>query len=366
MLMGWLAISGIPIWAGFFSKDEILWRTWSAPAGGFPASAAHILWAVGALTALLTAIYMTRLMVMTFGGKERFRDAHADVLASEGHAEALHKVQPVYDARSASGNLHADHADDESLTDTLEDDEEEEHHHGPVKPHESPWVMTVPLIVLAILSTFGGLLGVPYALSSLVGLHVDNYFEKTIEPAIARPPGGVAVAAGAETTTSEPEYLSQPPQPTDGAPALSVGKGEASGMATAEAHSAEEVSMERLFTGISVIIALLGISIGWGVFKKRPLLEMPRILENKYYVDEIYDAAIINPIKVISREGLWKLFDLGVIDGIVNGLGRGVSEIGSLARYIQIGFVRSYAAFILLGALAVIGYFVVKFIPFAR
>jgi NADH-quinone oxidoreductase subunit L len=226
--------------------------------------------------------------------------------------------------------------------------------------------MTVPLIVLAILSTFGGLLGVPYALSSLVGLHVDNYFEKTIEPAIARPPGGEAVAAGAETTTSEPEYLSQPPQPTDGAPTLSVGKGEASGMATAEVHSAEEVSMERLFTGISVIIALLGISIGWGVFKKRPLLEMPRILENKYYVDEIYDAAIINPIKVISREGLWKLFDLGVIDGIVNGLGRGVSEIGSLARYIQIGFVRSYAAFILLGALAVIGYFVVKFIPFAR
>jgi NADH-quinone oxidoreductase subunit L len=77
-------------------------------------------------------------------------------------------------------------------------------------------------------------------------------------------------------------------------------------------------------------------------------------------------VAIIEPINVGSREGLWKLFDIGVIDGIVNGLGRSVTEVGSLVRNIQVGFVRSYAAFILLGALAVIGYFVVKFIPFAR
>jgi NADH-quinone oxidoreductase subunit L len=93
---------------------------------------------------------------------------------------------------------------------------------------------------------------------------------------------------------------------------------------------------------------------------------MPRFLENKYYVDEIYDATIINPIKGGSREGLWKIFDLGVIDGIVNGLGRGITEIGSIARYIQIGFVRSYAAFILLGALVVVGYFIIRFIPLVR
>ncbi|HYG81036.1 MAG TPA: hypothetical protein VD861_11645, partial [Pyrinomonadaceae bacterium] len=114
---------------------------------------------------------------------------------------------------------------------------------------------------------------------------------------------------------------------------------------------------ERLFTGISVLIALAGIGVGWTVFRKRPLREMPRLLENKYYVDEVYDAALITPIKAGSREGLWKLFDVGVIDGIVNGLGRAVRELGRVVRYLQVGFVRSYAAIILLGALAVIGYF---------
>jgi NADH-quinone oxidoreductase subunit L len=84
---------------------------------------------------------------------------------------------------------------------------------------------------------------------------------------------------------------------------------------------------------------------------------MPRLLENKYYVDEVYDAAIINPIKVGSREGLWKIFDIGVIDGFLHGLGQVVTEAGRLIRHMQAGFVRGYAAIILLGALAVIGFF---------
>ena len=84
---------------------------------------------------------------------------------------------------------------------------------------------------------------------------------------------------------------------------------------------------------------------------------MPRLLEEKYYVDEIYDATIIGPVKTGSREMLWKFFDVGVIDGIVNGVGRGMSSLGSILRYMQPGFVRSYAAIILLGALAVVGYF---------
>jgi NADH-quinone oxidoreductase subunit L len=91
---------------------------------------------------------------------------------------------------------------------------------------------------------------------------------------------------------------------------------------------------------------------------------MPGLLENKYYVDEVYNAALINPIKAGSREGLWKIFDVGVIDGIVNGLGRAVAELGRVVRYLQVGFVRSYAAIILIGALAVIGYF--TFILFSR
>jgi NADH-quinone oxidoreductase subunit L len=110
-----------------------------------------------------------------------------------------------------------------------------------------------------------------------------------------------------------------------------------------------------------MLIALTGIVIGWITFKKRPLLQMPRLLENKYYVDEIYDAAIINPINVGSRESLWRLFDLAVIDGIVNGLGRSVAQIGALVRFVQTGFVRSYAAVILFGALLVVAYFAYVF-----
>jgi NADH-quinone oxidoreductase subunit L len=88
---------------------------------------------------------------------------------------------------------------------------------------------------------------------------------------------------------------------------------------------------------------------------------MPRLLENKYYVDEAYDAAIINPIKTGSREGLWKIFDVRVVDGLVNGLARAVGGGGEIARRLQAGFVRGYAAVILLGALLVIGYFVFNF-----
>jgi NADH-quinone oxidoreductase subunit L len=217
--------------------------------------------------------------------------------------------------------------------------------------------MTVPLIVLAILSTVGGLVGVPYALSSFVGIKGDvNVFEHVLEPVIANPSESAEATHGGGET-EKPRLLSKEPQPHDGASPLSVGEGAQHEPASARAHSSEEVNQERLFTLISMLIAAAGIGVGLAVFKKRPLLQMPRLLENKYYVDEVYNAALINPIKVGSREGLWKLMDVGVIDGIVNGLGRAVAEIGRVVRYLQFGFVRSYAAIILLGALAIIGYF---------
>ncbi|HEX8922362.1 MAG TPA: hypothetical protein VF766_12880, partial [Pyrinomonadaceae bacterium] len=235
------------------------------------------------------------------------------------------------------------------------------HAHGPFKPHESPWTMTVPLIVLAILSTFGGLVGVPYALSGGV---IDNYFEHKLEPVIANPKESVEATGHAGAEAEEPRLLSKEPQAHDGASPLSVGEGAQHEPSSERAHSPDEVRQERLFTGISVLIAILGIFAGWAMFRKKPLREMPRLLENKYYVDEVYDAALINPIKVGSREGLWKLFDVGVIDGIVNGLGRAVAELGRVVRYLQFGFVRSYAAIILLGALVIIGYF--TFVLFNR
>ena len=309
MLTGWLAICGVPFFAGFFSKDEILWRTWSAGPFGLPSPAfSKILWGIGALTALLTAIYMTRMMVMTFWGEERFRKAHQD-----SHA-AAHGA------------------------------------HSSAEPHESPWIMTVPLIVLAVLSTVGGFIGVPYALSSLFTDRDINVIEHTLEPVIAHE------AVQPEHSQTEVELLSTPPQETDSAsPIHPLTEPTNTAHAT---HSAEEISAERLLAFVSVGIGLLGIGIGWWVFRRRPLLQMPRVLENKYYVDEIYDASIINPIEVGSREGLWKIFDIGVIDGFLHSIGEAVVEAGRLARHVQAGFVRGYAAIILTGAIIIIGLFV--------
>jgi NADH-quinone oxidoreductase subunit L len=326
MFTGWFAISGILPFAGFFSKDEILWKTWSAGTFALPGSAwSKLLWGIGALTALLTAVYMTRMMVMTFWGTERFREAHLDHTAGD------------HDADDGTGSL-ATHDD--------------AHHsdHGVHEPHESPWLMTAPLVVLAILSTAGGFIGVPYALSSLLPGHPENYIERILEPAIAEVPGG----SPGHAAEAEPILLSPPPQAVDGPPALAPLNEHHEGEAF---HSPEEIREERLLALLSFLIAALGIAIGWTIFRKRPLLEMPRLLENKYYVDEIYDAVIINPINVGSREGLWKLFDVGVIDGLLHGLGEAVTETGRFLRQLQSGFVRSYAAVILLGALALVGVF---------
>lgn len=297
MVTGWLAIAGIPIFAGFFSKDEILYKTFAAdkyfPVGEFPGN--EILWVIATVTAILTAIYMTRMMVMTFWGEERFHN----------HGEELH-------------DEHADNSHDE----------DDEHHALPpdFKPHESPWVMTVPLIVLAFLSTVGGLVGVPYALSSLVGIKDANKFEHTLEPAIVK----------REIKTADGKII--PVKKED--------------------HSAEVVQKERLLAGLSVVLALFGLGIGWFVFRKDPLRKMPKILEEKWRVDEFYNGYIVDPLTNLSRNVLWKGFDLGVIDGIVNGVGHFVTALGSVARQIQVGFVRSYAALILFGALIVIGYFI--------
>jgi NADH-quinone oxidoreductase subunit L len=316
MMAGWLAICGIPIFAGFFSKDEILWKTWNSNLFG---STNKILWGVGAFTAALTAIYMTRMMIMTFWGDERFR--HASQAAHHGHA-----------------GHHTKH-----------DDNRPEHHkdHRTHVPHESPWVMTVPLIILAVLSTLGGLVGVPYALS--FGGAIPNYFEDKLAPVVER-------AKAAPSHTTQGHAVPGTGTVPDAHP-VPLQHGEVAHGGEHAHHSPEEINAERAFSVVSILIALAGIGIGWMIFRKQPLLELPRFLENKYYVDEAYDAAIINPIKVGSREGLWKIFDLAVIDGIVNGLGKTVTIFGRIIRFLQPGFVRSYAAIILFGALAIIGYF---------
>ncbi|HVF45099.1 MAG TPA: NADH-quinone oxidoreductase subunit L [Pyrinomonadaceae bacterium] len=404
MAAGWLAISGFPLLSGFFSKDEILWKTWSSKAAG-TAGVGKFLWVIGIITAGLTAVYMTRLMVMTFWGAERFREVHAGGEADEAHAHAYDEGAKPHDARLASEGDRPSHEpgartegrgwgmDPNGLTrdahadshhppaaDPDDEDEHEEHHHGPVEPHESPWTMTVPLVVLAILSVAGGWVGIPYALS---GGAVPNVFEQTLEPVVAHAPergepafgggfssgGGGGIGGGASSVEHGAGATAEPPAShgNEGAVPQSVGEGEAGRAPASEhAHDPAEVSAERLFTGISIVVGLMGIGIGFFVFGKRPLLRMPRLLEEKYYVDEAYGAAIIEPIKTASREGLWRFFDVGVIDGVVNGVGRGVSALGDVLRHLQPGFVRSYAAIILIGALAVVAYFAYNAFQFYR
>ena len=273
MMAGWLAISGVPLFSGFFSKDEILYKS-------FTSSRLHapwptVLWVVGAITALLTAVYMTRLMVLTFWGSERFKDA--------SHAE----------------DQHSDHAHGD--------------HNG--TPKESPLSMTLPLIVLALGAVAAGYFGVPEGLS---GGAIPNAIEHLLEPVIAHP------------------------------------------VEAAHAVAAEDHSIEWILTGVSVIIASIGIIGGWVWFKRQPLWKPPRLLENKYYVDEIYDATIIQPIKTGSARVLWKIIDVAIIDGAVNGAAQLVARSGDGMRHLQSGFARSYVVVVVLGALLLIGYFVIR------
>ena len=279
MFVGWLAISGIPMFSGFFSKDEILWQVWSS--NSLPPGLNKTLWFLSAATALLTAVYMTRLMVLTFWGKERFKVAHDD---AHGHHDK---------------DSHAIH------------------------PHESPPVMWVPLVVLAVLSLVGGYVGISAAWGGA------NHIEHFLAPVLAKAAPVAEAAHGAVTTTAS--------------------------HATVEAH--HDVTTERIFTGISVVVAFLGIFLGWQMFTAKPLRKMPRLLENKYYVDEFYDAAFVTPIQGVSRNFLWRILDVQIIDGAINGIARLFGETGSAMRFLQTGFARSYAAIMLIGAIVLILYF---------
>jgi NADH-quinone oxidoreductase subunit L len=292
MMAGWLAISGFPLLSGFFSKDEILWKTWSTTA--LPHGWGRALWVVAALTALLTAIYMTRMMVLTFFGESRFGHDHA---AEEKGAHGGHDAH--------------DHGHNDG-------------HESHGEPHESPAVMWVPLAVLAVLSIVGGFVGVPAALGG------SNHFEHFLEPVIAHvaPHEAAAVAHDAHGVA---------------------------GVAGGEEH--HDVATERLLTGVSVLLGFLGIGIGFAVFRRRPLRRMPKLLEEKYYVDEAYEASVIQPLETTSRDFLWKGVDVRVIDGAVNGVARSFAGAANLLRYTQTGSSRNYAAVILIGAIILIGYF---------
>jgi NADH-quinone oxidoreductase subunit L len=267
MFIATLAIAGIPGFAGFFSKDEILDAAGSGPD-------AHItLWLLGLAGAGLTSFYMFRLIFLTFFGKPRFDE---------------HKVHV----------------------------------------HESPRNMTVPLMILALLSIVGGWFAAPH----LIGK--TDYFEAFLHPVFA----AYGVRAGIEQGAS-----------------LAGAAGEAGGISPNPA-----TELLHALTGPPVVLAIIGLLVAWWFYIRRPdapkklaasVHGLYKLLLDKYYVDEIYAAVIIRPFLWISTNVLWHVVDERVIDGTVNGVARVAREVGGQARELQSGNARSYATWVVIGAL---------------
>ena len=152
---------------------------------------------------------------------------------------------------------------------------------------------------------------------------------------------------------------------------VSAAAGEAGGVEIAPAAEADAsaVALELTLMGVSSLIAFAGIGIAILVWlKRRSIAEnmarnypgLHRLLLNKYYVDEIYDAAIVQPIRLGSEESLWRRVDVGLIDGAVNGTGTIVAAGAGLLRRLQTGSVRSYAGSMFVGVVVILGYYLWK------
>jgi NADH-quinone oxidoreductase subunit L len=266
-VIGAVAIAGVPGLAGFFSKDEILYETLHR---------GHtVLWVIGAITSLLTATYMFRLVFLTFHGERRVAPAAPG--GSHQHGEA--------------GSHHV---------------------------HDAPVAMAFALVILAIGSVFAGYIGVPHALGG------HNMLGEWLAPSFAAP--GAGHDAGGEVDTAA----------------------------------------ELALMGVSSAIAVLGIGLAWFLWiRRRDIVDglsqrfsaVHRLLLNKYYVDEIYDAGVVQPVKVISRDGLWRGFDVAIIDGAVNGTGAIVAGAAWMLRRLQTGSVRAYAGSLFLGVVLILSYY---------
>jgi NADH-quinone oxidoreductase subunit L len=298
MLMGWLAICGIPIWAGFWSKDEILWKTFSTSVFG----GGWILWLVGFITAGMTAFYMTRLMALTFWGEERFRRVHAGGEADEAHAAAHDKDKAPHDALTFSEGDRPHHEPGEHVGAKDAADPLAHTPHPHFEPHESPKNMTLPLIVLAFFSTFAGLVGISHAFT--FGAANINIFERWLEPVI------VDVRHEAAPSPAAAHVAAQP------------------AAAREEAAHGHVDWREYLLIVLSVGIALGGIFLGRLFYVKRPelpaawaarLAPLYKLSLNKWYWDYLLDVKGVEAGKAVNN-ALWRV-DAAVVDGGVNGAG---------------------------------------------
>jgi NADH-quinone oxidoreductase subunit L len=355
MMIGTLAIAGIPPFAGFFSKDEILFRAFMAN---------KIIWVLGGATALMTAFYMFRLMAMTFFGTYRGPawethsradvvtaaihgaphpgDAHAHGQAHKKAHEVSHGPAELHDSPVA-GHHAAAHADDAHGG----------HGHGPWHgPHESPRPMTLPLQILAFGAIVAGFVGIPAALGG--GNAIEHFLEPSFT-ASSHAEAGAPAEHGAAATEHE----------------------------GAEAHPSTAVELGLM--GLSVLIAALGIGLAHRFYVAQPEISeglavrfsgLHRLLLNKYYVDELYGATVISGTWAAARR-LWTfdrravdgavngtgwvtvisawlsgLTDRTVVDGLVNLVGWIVRESSLAFRRLQTGLVQNYALLMLFGIFA--------------
>jgi len=271
-----LAIAGIPGLSGFFSKDEILWMAFSSPRGHF------LLWMVAAIAAGMTAFYMFRALFMTFFGESRVD------------------------------------------------------HHVAHHIHESPKIMTIPLMVLAFLSIVGGYVGVPHVLGGA------NHIHEFLAPVVG---GG--------------------PEPGKAHAGFSI---LAQAWAAGGAEGGHSAALELFLMVLSVVIALTGIGIAYFLYLKNPILPkrlaeqysgLYRLVANKYYVDEIYQVLFVNSLKKLGI-GLWKGFDEFIIDGTVNGIAYFIGWLSSLMRRMQTGFVQNYAVSMIVGGVILALYYIMR------
>ena len=210
-------------------------------------------------------------------------------------------------------------------------------HSDAVHLHDAPWPMATALIVLAVGSILAGYINLPHALGGHTALN------EWLTPAFQ------ATNCGAPVTTGE-------------LAGLAIENCEPAEAAEAGEHTALELTL----MGVSSIVALLGIGLATFLWLKNRQIPdrmaaqyggIYRLLLNKYYVDEVYDAAIVQPIKVVSTEGLWRGFDVKVIDGAVNGAGYIVSGVSIVLRLLQNGSVKTYAMSTFVGVVAILAYY---------
>ena len=263
-----LAIAGIPPFAGFWSKDEILWKAFGA---------SWVYWLIGVVTAFITSFYMFRLMYMTFGGDYR------GAVVQEAHGHDAHG--------------HDDHG------------------HGHGEPHESPWVMLGPLVILAVLSVVGGFVG------------YGNRFEHFLAP----------VFQGATEVAQE------------------------------TSREAGDSTLEHLLMGVSISVAGLGWLLAYLLYSRRPQLPariaaslggLYRAVANKYYIDELYAVLFVKPLVDGSTTILWHGVDQEVIDATVNNSADAARHVSDTVRHMQSGNLRSYAGWVAAGGAVVIAYMV--------